>query len=67
MRRGHSELFETYLRNMQRIYWIEFIEAQTEKINHRAAAALPEGSAKSAAERDCLAATYDYFRYRKAL
>lgn len=66
---GHSSaLFQTYLRNLQRIYWIEFIEAQTELLNARSAAYAAEAEnnqeQKAQPSRDCLSATYEYFRYR---
>lgn len=60
----HSALFETYVRNLQRIYWVEFIETQTELLNARATAA-KANPREPLAHRSCLASTYDYIRYRR--
>lgn len=62
-----SPLFQTYLRNLQRIYWVEFIESQTELLNARSAALAGEanGATDVHSARACLSSTYDYFRYRR--
>lgn len=61
--------FQSYLRNLQRIYWVEFIEAQTDLINGRLPSC-PRSEPRNAAPPDsgtsCLSATYDHFRYRRA-
>jgi hypothetical protein len=64
----HSALFQTYVRNLQRIYWVEFIEAQTEMLNARTSPPGPSkdcAPAKRGLDQNCLTSAYDYFRHRR--
>lgn len=69
MARQETAHFQSYLRNLQRIYWVEFIEAQTDLINGRTpscARSEPRSVAPPDPSTSCLSATYDHFRYRRA-
>jgi hypothetical protein len=57
-----SPLFETYSRNLRRLYWAEFVDAQTQAIsNAQFRASLIEPPLP---ETNNLVAVYDYHRHR---
>ena len=57
-----SPMFDSYTRNLRRIYWAEFIDVQTQLTRQRNAAA----SAAPASEppMESLSPTFEYFRHR---
>lgn len=62
MRQQGSELFDTYTRNLRRLYWADFIETQVRAAKleqYRASIVQP-----SIPDSDNLAAAYDYHRQR---
>ncbi len=57
-----SPMFASYTRNLRRIYWVEFIDAQTEAARpSRFRASLVNAPLRDQAE---LAATFEYHRHR---
>lgn len=62
MRPKGSPLFASYVQNVRRIYWAEFIDAQTEASRPmRFRASLVSDPLNSS---DTLAPTYEYHRHR---
>ena len=60
-----SPLFEAYTRNLRRVLWAEFVDAQNQAarpLNFRASLVEPV-----LPETDSLATAYDYHRHRTSL
>ena len=60
-----SPLFEAYTRNLRRVFWAEFVDAQNQAarpLNFRASLVEP-----ALPETDNLATAFDYHRHRNSL
>lgn len=57
-----SAMFDSYTRNLRRIYWSEFIDVQSQMSRGRdvLAASVPE----NLSEVESLSPTFEYFRHR---
>lgn len=57
-----SPMFDSYTRNLRRIYWAEFIDVQTQM--RRAASQSAMAAPSATVEMESLAPTFEYFRHR---
>jgi hypothetical protein len=57
-----SPMFDSYTKNLRRIYWAEFIDVQTQM--RRAAVALALAPNNDTPDMESLSPTFEYYRHR---